>query len=137
MEFGGHVTHLSTDELTENGGRILCRGTRSRLLRDRIMPLQKRFTPTPQAHPHTDPASLTRRFSARRCGGAERGQQEGAHDARSPWGNRRPDRVRRLSAEQPAYQSGGAGTLETLQRGGGEPLLYSTILRRIFAPLLY
>jgi len=52
----------------------------------------------------------------------ERGQQEGAHHASRPWGNRRPDRVRRLSVEQPTSLSGGAGTLKTLWRGGGEPL---------------
>jgi len=97
-------------------------------------PPQKMFIPAPHARAHTAPTSLTRRSSARRCGGTERGQQEGLHDACRPWGNRRPDRVRRLSVEQPTSLSGGAGTLETLLWSGPVSLFPTTHPRDRPAP---
>jgi len=100
---------------------MILSGTRTGSRCDPVMS-PKKLIPALHAHPHTDRACLTRRSSARRCGGTERGQQEGVRDARSPWGNRRPDRVIRLSVEQPTWLSGGAGTLKTLWRGGDEPL---------------
>ncbi len=109
-ENSGHVpTSLSGDTSPNPLGRRSC-GQAVRGSEHVPPPRQKNFIPAPHTCPHTHLASLARRVIVRRYGGTERGQLEVERDARFTWGNRRPDRVRRLSVEQPTWLSGGAST---------------------------